>query len=161
MHDNVGLVFGNIQARHEIALYVSIACSHCGSAVKELKRLMKIYPDFCFRLIFSVKVKDANHKSNIIVLYLTNLYKKMNKNEFFDALEAWYTELNKNLEELQKAFPVSSLQDYNIEMDAFYQFGQQTKISYTPAVLINRRLLSQLYSHQDLYGIARTLNAED
>ena len=33
-------------------------------------------------------------------------------------------------------------------------------ISYTPAILIDGKLLSPLYSYSDLYGIARTLNSE-
>jgi len=159
--NNVGFVWGNTQNLPEITLYVSIACSHCGSAVKELRRLTDIYPDFCFRLIFSVKTEDVNHKSNIIVIHLTSLYKKMNKNEFFDALDAWYSMLNKNLEELQKAFPVQDMPNCKADIDALYHFGQRLKISYTPAILINGRLLSSLYSYHDLYGIARTLYAEE
>ena len=159
--NNVGFVFGNPQASNEIVLYVSIACSHCGKAVKELSRLTDIYPDLCFRLIFSVNTEDFDHRSNIITGHLINLYKTMNKNEFFDMLDAWYTTLNKNLEALQKAYPVSFAQDSNAKIEALYQFSQQAKISYTPAILLNGRLLSQLYSYRDLYGIARTIFAEE
>ena len=158
--NDIGFVWGNSQSSHEITLYVSIACSHCGNAVKEFGRLTEIYPDLCFRLVFAVNTDDFDHKSNIIVRHLISLYKTMNKNEFFDMLDAWYTTLNKKLEALQKAYPATSIQD-NKEMDSLYQFSQQTKIGYTPAIVLGGRLLSQLYSYKDLYGIVRTLYAEE
>jgi len=157
---DTGFTWGNPQSSQEIALYVSIACSHCGTAVKEIRKLMDIYPDLSCRVIFAVYTDDFEHRSNIIIRHFISLYKTMNQHAFFDMLDAWYTLLNKNLEALQKAFPVASNQDNKEEMDAWYQFSKQAKISYTPAILINGMLLSQLYSYGDLYGIARTLYAE-
>lgn len=157
---NAGFVWGNIQATQEIALYVSITCSSCGSAVKEFRRLTEIYPDICFRLIFLVKTDDFEHVSNIIIRHFISIYRAMNKNDFFDMLDVWYTAMNKNLEALQKKYPVLTIQNDDAEIEALYQFDQQAKIKYTPAIMLNGRLLSQLYSYQDLYGIARTLNAE-
>ena len=158
---HIGFVWGNVSSSHEIVLYVSIACAHCGKAVKELKRLTDIYPDFCFRLIFSINTDDFEHRSNIITGHLIYLYKTMNKNEFFDMLDAWYTTLNKNLEALQKTYPAPSAQDYHSELNALYQFGQQAKIGYTPAILLNGKVISQLYTYHDLYGITRSLYAEE
>ena len=158
---NTGLVWGNLQARHEITIYVSIACSACGTAIKELRQLMDIYPDFRCRIIFAVNSADLENKANTITRHIINLYNTLNKNDFFDMLDSWYSIQKKSLEGLQAAFPVSDLQDCKTEMDALYQFSQQKKINYTPAILLNGRLLSKLYSHQDLYGIARSLNAEE
>ena len=158
---NVGFAWGNPQARHEITLYPSIACSPCGSALKELRRLTEIYPDFGYRLIFAVKSDDYEQKSNAIVRHLINLHRTMNRCDFFDMLDARYSKMHKKLEVLQATFPVSELLDCRAEIDACYHFGQQAKISHTPAILINGRLLSQLYSYKDLFGIARTLYAEE
>jgi hypothetical protein len=160
--NNAGFVWGNSQSSYEITLYVSIACSHCGTAVKELRRLTEIYTGLCFRLIFAVNTDNFEHKSNIITRHFISLYKAMNTNDFFDMLDAWYGAMNKKLDLLQKAFSLQSapFQDNRKDMDDLYQFNQQAKISYTPAILLNGRLLSQLYSYNDLFGIARTLNAE-
>jgi len=158
---NAGFVLGNSQARYEITLYVSIACSHCGTAVQEFRRLMEIYPNIDFRLVFAVNTDDFDHKANVITHHLISLYKTMDKNEFFDMLNAWYNTLNKKWEALQEAYPAPSGQDNKEDMNDLYQFSQQTKINYTPAILLNGRLLSQLYSYKDLLGIARTLNAEE
>jgi protein-disulfide isomerase len=84
----------------------------------------------------------------------------MNTNDFFDMLDAWYDTLNKKLEALQEAYPAPLDQDNREDMHGLYQFSQQLKISYTPAILLNGRLMSQLYSYKDLEGIARTINAE-
>jgi len=157
---SAGFVWGNTHSSHEIALYVSIACSSCRMAVKELRRLTEIYPDICFRLIFLVKTDDFEHKSNIISRHFISLYRTMNKNDFFDMLDDWYTALNKNLDSLQKKYPVQTVQNDHAELEALYQLSQKTKIMYTPAIMLNGQLLSQLYFHKDLYGIARTLNAE-
>lgn len=158
--NHAGMEWGNSHASHKIMLYVSIACSHCGAAVKEIRRLTEIYPDLSYRIIFAVRTDDFEHKSSVIIRHLFCLYRTMTKNAFFDMLDAWYTTLNKNLEALQKVYPASSTQDYKTEMDALYRFCRQAKINYTPAILINGQLLSQLYSYQDLYGITRALNAE-
>jgi len=159
--NHIGFVLGNLQGVHEITLYLSIACSHCGRAVKELRRLSEIYPDFRYRLIFAVKTDDFEHTSNAITRHLVSLYKTLNKNEFFDMLDAWYTMPKKSLEAFQKEFPSPYIQDNRKEIEALYKFGQQAKISYTPAILLNGKVMSQLYFYQDLYGIARTLYAEE
>ena len=160
--EHAGFVWGNAHSSHEITLYVSIACSHCGSAIKELRRLTDIYPDYCYRLIFAVRTGDFEHKSSVIMRHLASLYHTMSPNEFFDMLETWYAMPKKTLEELQKVFPLTSASRENkAETDTLHQFARQVKISYTPAILINGRLLSQLYSYQDLFGIVRSLNAEE
>ena len=156
--DHIGFVWGNPQSPQSIVLYVSVACSHCGKAVKELRQLTDIYPDFAYRLIFAV-YSNKEDESNAIIRHFLSLYKTMNKNEFFDMLDIWYTRQDKKLETVQKEFTVSSVQEDKV--DALYKFSQQAKISYTPAILLNGRLLSQLYLYQDLYGIARTLDTEE
>jgi len=158
--NNIGFTWGNPQSSQEIMLYVSIACSHCGAAIKELRKVSDIYPNFKYRLIFSVKTDDLDNKSNIITCHFLSLYRIMDNGAFFDMLDAWYAKLNKNFDALQKAFPTLSCQDNSEEINALYRFSQQLKISYSPAILINGRLLSKLYSYQDLYGMTRTLFAE-
>jgi hypothetical protein len=85
----------------------------------------------------------------------------MDKNVFFAMLDTWYAMPQKTLEALQAAYPVSSAQECKADMDALYQFNRQQQISFTPAILLTGRLLSQLYSYKDLYGIARTFNNEE
>ena len=160
--ENVGFIWGNPQAAHEISLYVSISCSYCDRAIKEMRRLTEIYPNFCYRLIFSVQSDNLEDKPNIVVRHFLNLYKTMNKNGFFDMLDIWYKKLNKNPEAFQIAFPAQRpQQNPTTEMDTIYQFNQQTNINYTPAILLDGRLLSQLYTYMDIYGILRTLYAEE
>jgi len=159
--NHIGFAWGNPQSSNEIALFVSIACSHCGAGVKELRRLMEIYPDFSYRLIFAVYTDDYEHKSNSIIRYFISLYKTLDTNVFFDMLDVWYTTLKKNFDALQQTFPISPDDDNSNEIASLFQFKQQAKISYTPAILINGRLLSQLYSYNDLYGIVRAINAEE
>lgn len=159
--DCVGFVWGNPRSSHEIVLYASTSCSHCGKAVKELRRLMDIYPDFKYRLIFGVHTDDSNDDLTKISHYFTSHYKSMNQKEFLDMLDSWYALTEKTLEALQKVYPVSSAPcDCKEEMAQLYQFSQQTKVSYVPALFLDGRLLSSLYSYMDLYGIARALNAE-
>jgi bisphosphoglycerate-independent phosphoglycerate mutase (AlkP superfamily) len=122
---------------------------------------MEIYPDFSYRLIFKVYTDDYEHKSNSIVRHFISLYKTMHTDEFFELLDTWYTTLKKNFEALQQTFPISFDEDNKSEITSLFQFSHQTKISYTPAILINGRLLSQLYAYNDLYGIARTIVAEE
>ena len=86
---HAGFVWGNVQFLQEITLYVSIACSHCGNAVKELQKLADIYANFSYRLMFAVHSDNFEQKSNIIVQHLISLYKIMNDNAFFNMLDAW------------------------------------------------------------------------
>ena len=158
--DNTGFTFDAPVASQEIGLYVSISCSHCKTALKEFHRLTEIYSDFRYRLIFSVKSDDFDDNMNRIICHFINLYKALNRKDFFIMLDTWYAMPQKTLETLQKAFPVSPAQDFQIEMDAMYQFSRHSKIGYTPAILLNGRILSQIYSHKDLYGIARTIHTE-
>ena len=158
---DAGFVWGNLHSSCEIALYVSISCSHCEKAIKEMLKINDVYPGFRFRLIFSIKSDNVEDKANIVTCHFLNMFKTMKRKDFFTMLIAWYTTLNRNVEALLKSYPVSNDQNYREEIDAMYQFSKQAKISYTPALLLKGRLLSQLYSYQDLYGIARTLYAEE
>jgi len=159
--NQIGFVWGNPQASAEIALYVSIACSFCDLAVKELRRLTEIFPAMRFRILFNIMTDKHDDKPNTVVSHFTSLYKTMDKNEFFNMLDSWYAMPEKTLDALQKAFPVvSASQDNTADINALFQFSQQAKIGYTPAILFDGRLLSPFYSYRDLYGIARALNAE-
>jgi len=159
--NHIGFVWGNSYATYEITLYVSIACSFCDLAVKELRRLTEIFPDMRFRILFAIPTDKHDDKPNKVVNHFISLYKTMGKKEFFDMLDIWYDMTDKTLDALQKVFPIASAsQDNRSELNALYQFSQQAKIGYTPAILFNGRLLPPLYSYRDLYGIARALNAE-
>ena len=50
----IGLTWKNSRSMYEITIYLSIACSHCGKAIKEFRRLTEIYSGIDFRIIFSV-----------------------------------------------------------------------------------------------------------
>jgi len=159
--DRLGFVFGNQGAPIDVGLYISISCPYCRKAVYEMKRLTDIYPDFSYRLIFTVSSDDFGEENNLIIHHLMNLYKAMDKNVFFDMLDKWFAMPQKSLEVLQATYPVSVVQDFKAEMKTLHQFNRQQKISFTPAILLNRRLLSQMYSYKDLYYITRTFNNEE
>lgn len=158
--DNIGFVWNNSDALHDISLYISTSCQHCEKAVKELRKLTEIYPNFRYQLIFAVSSDNMDAASNVIIRHLIRLYHTKDKDSFFDILDSWYEMSDKHPEALQKAFPITSDQDNKEEIDILFKFHQQAKISYTPAILLNGRLLSQLYSYSDMFGIVKTLNAE-
>ncbi len=155
-----GFVWKNSQASSEISLYVSIACSFCGAAVKELRRLTDIYPDLCYRLLFSYST-DMNEEPKAIIRHFIRLYNTMGKDEFFDMLDAWYAMPQKSLPALQEQFPAMAGHHEDDELEALSRFRQQAdSIHYTPAIFINGQLLSEEYAYPDLYPIARSLNAQ-
>ena len=159
--DNLRLTWDTPDASNNISLYVSIGCSHCNKAIKELRRMIEVYPNFSYKLVFMVNSDEFENNTNAIIRQLINLYKTMNRNEFFDMLDIWYKMPEKTLESLQNAFPVSCYYDSTAEIDALHQFYQQSNISYTPAILLNGQIMSKIYSYKDLMGIIRTLNAEE
>ena len=158
---NIGLTWGDPQSSHEIILYISVGCSHCGKAVKELGRLMEIYPNLHYRLIFALNPNSSNDETNIITRNFICYYRNLSKNEFFNVLDTWYALPEKTLDALQKAYPTLYTQyDCKKEIDILYEFNQQNKINYAPAIFLDGRLLSHIYNYMDLYGIARAINAE-
>ena len=82
---NIGFIWGNPDSSHEFGLYVSIICSHCTKAIRELRRLTEIYPDFSYRLIFVVNTDNTEEKANMVIHYLINLYKTMKLFPFYHA----------------------------------------------------------------------------
>ena len=158
---NTGLIWRNPESTHEIGLYVSITCSLCKETIKELIRVAILYPHFSYRLIFAVNTDNQEDQTiNIVVRYLINLSKNMSRNDFFDLLNLWYGTLNEDFKALKTLFPISSDQDSNTEMEALCHFSRQHNDSFIPAILIDGRLLSKLYTYKDLYGILRTFNNE-
>ena len=159
--ENIGFTSGNPESRYDIGLYVSISCHHCEMAVKELRLITEIHPDFRYRIIFAVSSDNYDDVSNVIIRHFINLYQTMDKNSFFDMLDDWYKMPKKNPEALQEKYPVSSVQNFETEIDALYRFKQKADISGTPAIFIDGKILPRLYNYKDLSGIIRTLNAED
>ena len=127
---NIGLTWGDPQSSHEIILYISVGCSHCGKAVKELGRLMEIYPNLHYRLIFALNPNSSNDETNIITRNFICYYRNLSKNEFFNVLDTWYALPEKTFDALQKAYPTLYTQyDYKKEIDILYEFNQQNKIN--------------------------------
>jgi len=89
--NDCGFSWGNTS--NEIALFVSISCTHCGNAVRLLKKTMEIYPDFTYRLIF---INETETQS--IVHHFIKLWKTIQKNEFFKMLDRWYNIPDKTYE---------------------------------------------------------------
>ena len=158
--DNLGFIFGNTESSYDIGLYVSIFCPQCRKAIKQFRKLIEIYPNLSYRLIFSINSNDYEDETNIIARQLFNTYNPMKKNDFFNILDTLYSMPLKTLKSLHDVFPVSSVIDRQVEINSLYTFSMNNSINYTPAIFLNKRLLSQLYTYKDLLGIIRAFNAE-
>ena len=159
--EDTGFTFGNAESLFEIGLFVSFSCTHCREAIKALHKLTDIYPHFSYRLLFAVDSTDSDDKAYRITKCLFNLYNDQNGHDFFKALDTLYSKSDNEAEDFLKTFPATPINDYKAEIESLYLFTQQVKTGYTPAILLDGRLLSQLYAYNDLYGIARAFNAKD
>lgn len=152
---NAGFTFGNVASSSEIALYVGAECAYCGNAVKELQKVVRLYPRLCCRIIFAV-YPNKDDITNKTVSYMERYYRAKNRTDFLDMLNAWYAMPKKSLSELQDRFPAGAPDTDSEPM----VHGLNRLIPYTPAIFVNGYLLSQMYTFQDLTGIARTLDVE-
>ena len=139
----------------EIALYISIYCPHCGKALKEFYRLKNLYPDLGYRLIFAVD-PNMDEASKTVVRYFIEAYQQYDGDQFFEVMNTWYDMPERNIGILQKTFPVNPGDNEQV-ISMLEIFNQQAQINYAPALLVNGKLLSDMYNYKDLISIGRTL----
>lgn len=154
----IGIAWGNQDSKYEIALYVSIACLHCGKAINELRRTIDIYDNICFRLIFNIK-QNKDDNDNLIIKHFIQQYHLVDTNIFFDNIEIWYSSSKKNINYMtNRSFSKQCNEKCKLIMSEMLNFNQNHKITHAPAIFINQKLLSQQYTYKDIFGIARSLN---
>lgn len=156
--EDLGFTWGDIQSDNEVAIYVSLSCVHCNRAVKELNWLIDTYPKLRYRLILDVNSDNINDYQNRIICQLYYIYHSETKEFFFDTISALY---DKQTEELS-ANGSSSCQINNVQgiINTTFRFCQNSRISFTPALFINSKLLSNLYAYNNLTGIIQTLSSQ-
>ena len=155
---NIGFIWktnNNDNECHNVTLYVSLRCSHCGAAVKQIQRLIDIYPSLNYQLIFAVRPEmDAALKE--IIDHFADVYYQHEKDVFFNMLECWYKTRKVDIGLLRQKFPVFNDFRKDNVIKSLYDFNQQVKFDYSPALLLNGKLLPlNIYSYADLFSIVQ------
>lgn len=154
----IGFIWGNTNSPHEIAIYVSTSCNHCKKLLNELYYLMDIYRNFNYKIIFDIRINDANSDKLKIINFLYTIYLRHDRTNFFSTLDKFY----KSHSQMGNSIKCDMTSCRELEDSQFtksqIEFCETLHLDYSPAILIDGHILSTLYNYKDLTKILQFLS---
>ena len=155
------ILLGNPDAKLKITIVSSPFCGHCKEAHKIIEEILDIYKDkICFNLHFNFDDSNGDEKSKRVHQKLVQIYFSEGQNVFINALHNWFE--NKEEDKLILK-STSQIKDLKINEILYEQFSlnQENKITYTPAIIINKHLFPNEYDRNDLIYFINDLEDDE
>ena len=146
--DKSSLIIGSPDATITVTAFLSLYCSPCAKAFKQLKLLLDNCPEIKVNIIFSVYGDDETHK---VINTLNYLNTKEGSKTTLEFLDKWYSLPPESRAPLYNKEILPSL--YNIEQQVGNEnikLFEKYKIAGTPTIYINGYLLSKQYELSDI-----------
>lgn len=145
---DVGLVlspiwFGKADASLNITTIISTNCGHCRTLVAKILKLLDKGFEFRWNIIFG---KTSNTVSSQIDFWVQRYF--ADKEKFLDDLRLWSNESAMDLAIIEKrAFKNYCFSDV---IQTFDRHIAELMIASFPKIVINNRILSSIYTHEDI-----------
>jgi protein-disulfide isomerase len=156
------IVVGNENAPLKITLVTNPFCGYCKEAHTVIEEIIKknkdsLYVDFRFNF----NTQKHNGQSKEVHQKLIQLYYDNGQEMFLKVLNHWFE--NKDVSQLAVS-EKSTITDLKINeiLQEQYLMNQDSKISFTPAIIINQYQYPKMYDRKDLlYFVNDLLEDED
>ncbi|MDX6187828.1 vitamin K epoxide reductase family protein [Flavobacterium sp. Fl-318] len=155
------IVLGNPEARLKITVVSSPFCGHCKNAHEIIDEILKRYNDkVSITIQFNYNPKFSDEKSLIVHQKLIRLFLEKGQDAFVKALHIWFEE--KNIDKLDSP-DTSVCSDLKIDelLHEQFQWNQENKLTFTPAIIINGYLFPKQYDRNDLIYFINDLEDDD
>jgi hypothetical protein len=136
-----------VENENEITFVTNPFCRYCESAYKAIKDLALVNQSFRLNIIY---LAGSNEISIQICKQLFSIYFNKGENAYLEAVDQWYTWGYKNYSVWQETFLEDGDFDYEEKFGHHKTWILDHKITSTPSVLINNRLIPKEYEISDL-----------
>lgn len=149
------LQFGSQNPKIQFTVFTSPACTHCSKAHVVINNLLSKYPsEIAFVEIFAISNDERDERVKIAA-HMLQLYKKQTKEFAHKAINEWHTDESRNAEKWMAKFPVDGdAINENKEIIGMHNYlAKSLGIHQTPMIVINGKLMPDLYRVEDLESI--------
>jgi len=148
--DGVGVVLGNLDAKHEIVMVSNPYCAPCSIAHNEINSILNVSDNVRFRIIFSVSMDESDFRSPPVrhIMAIDILGEKLRKKK---AIDDWYSLIYKDFTAFTEAYPVES--DPSVldeKIRKMYNWCHEMGVRHTPTIYFDGFLLPDSYEIGDL-----------
>lgn len=146
---NDEFLFGNKDSKLQLSIITNPYCSYCKDAYKILEKIIKNYPDISIQLRFNYLPNSADENLTTLISAFRNIYKNQGENSLLKAVEFWHDK--NDIEIFKKEY---SPFIHETEMTGIIELAEENRdfgLTYTPQILINNYLFSNLYEREDIF----------
>ncbi|MCS3554284.1 MULTISPECIES: vitamin K epoxide reductase family protein [unclassified Sphingobacterium] len=148
--ENLGILVGNLKAKHEIIKVCNPYCGPCSKAHPELEEIIKKNSDVKIRIIFTASGKEDD-KATAPVAHLLAIQQQLGCQAVHNALDDWYLDPRKDYSMFADKYPVDEgLKKQDEKISAMRDWCDKMKVRATPTLYINGKELPDHYSIMDL-----------
>lgn len=145
------ILFGNPDGKHKIIIVSNPVCKPCQKAHRTLFGMLNYKKNTSISEIFITGL-DQNHEAYKTALFMLHLRKQLSDEHFLEEIELFYTAFGDNPEKWKKRFPDLKMEDTDLieTLEWQNQWCNELKITSTPVVFYNNKIVSGIYSINDL-----------
>lgn len=148
--DNVGLLLGNPDAKHQLLKVCDPYCSHCAKSHMIVRSLIGENSDINVKLIFTAST-DPRDFRYFPVKHFMELSKYGDVDLLNSAIDYWYLSEDRNIKTLTKEFKSpEDITDQQPEIEKMYKWCNEMGIFATPTFFLDGKRLPDVYSIGDL-----------
>lgn len=145
---NIGLLWGNLEAKNRITVITNPHCHPCANLHKQLEKLLQDTHDgYCIQYILASFNEELEESSRLLIA----MYQHLNRSDFLIFLNQWYTEGKYKYKEFYRKYPFNT-KDESLQKEYRKQkeWLKKLPIRKTPTILFNERILTDKYNVEDL-----------
>lgn len=151
--NDIGIVLGNPDSKHEIIKVCNPYCGPCSSAHLELEHIISHNPDFRLRIIFTASGDELDFRTPPVI-HLLAIEQHLNKEVLKQALLDWYLSDDKDYNVFAQKYPMNrELNQQYEKIKKMDKWCDDMKIRATPTIYINGKELPEGYRISELRNI--------
>ncbi len=150
--EGLGIEIGNKNAAYKVVKVCNPYCSPCAKAHVVLEELIE-NEIIHLKIIFNSR-PDYHNANYLPTFHFMTQYEK-DASQMREVLDFWYGLDKKNNEVLEKKFPImrDTRPNQSPKIEAMHEWCVKEKITHTPTLYINGRILPNEYAIKDLLNL--------
>lgn len=144
------IVLGDLEAKVRITVVYSPFCGHCKAMHKTIREILALYEGkVCFILHFNCHPEESDEEYIKLHHRLLEVYFSRGQDAFLEQFHNWF-ETKEQSELTTIVVPRANALKFNSMLFNQFNWNQQNKITFTPALIINDSLFPKEYDRDDL-----------
>jgi uncharacterized membrane protein/thiol-disulfide isomerase/thioredoxin len=150
---NLGIRFGDPDARNVILKVCNPYCGPCAEAHPILEELVAMNPNVQVRIIFTTRSEEKDRGARI-TKHLMAISSEGDPDKTKNALNDWYLAEKKDYKAFAKKYPIhGELQQQALKLELMSTWCKDANITFTPTIYVNGHRLPELYNADELKNI--------